>query len=667
MLDAMKRHEKMILKLFAILILIGKTISYKDDFKKSCSNDELTRLGCACNSDAQITSPDSKKFDGTCSKGIFALSCFLSNTIDDFDIVIENLNDLEHVCWSDIKIENIYSIAQGSFAGLNFKTWQKTRNIHLTLSKLNRIESNAFEDMQLSENQSLIIELDSPFLVNNKTFSVEKTWDYNCFSYIKNCKQLTIQNFIHNTDKFKLHTTYFDYSNIQTLIIRLSNFQGFVSTEWNHTHATVENVLIENCFLSSIDADTIGKFLSLKSVHIKSSQVNSIDEFAFKECCSSLSTLYLTDNSIQNLRNNTFVGLEKLEYLNVDENPIETIHPQAFNVFESNLKKLSLKSTYLKSTSTWLNSIMINLKELILSNTYHLSELNFSHVFSMMPQLEYLALDKSFFLNKFKSLNEILNEIEDSVIQTSNLKYLDLNSAYLNINESEFFLLYATHRNCLWTKVLNKTFVKVNEHHPCNCALIYLYRNLANLKMPYQLSPSQEIFSHQFLHDYYDADFDWSNTHKLNNLLTYLPKCYANLVYQSMNLSLMRMLEVECGFSSDECSPTNPTAIVSTTSLASEMTKSQNRNDLINTKQIDSNYIMPFVFVFFSFILVLIIVLSLKAKREYKSKFHMKFNRSILNSTDDFGEMNELEQNRRRRSEIFAINVDNAGSLVSFD
>jgi hypothetical protein len=284
----------------------------------------------------------------------------------------------------------------------------------------------------------------------------------------------------------------------------------------------------------------------------------------------------------------------------------------------------------------------------------------------MMPQLEYLALDNSFYLNGFKSLNAILNEIEEAGIQTSNLKYLDLNSAYLNINETEFFLSYGTHRNCLWNGVLNKTFVKVNEHHPCNCALIYLYRNLANLKIPYQSSSTQEP-NNQYLHDYYDANFDWSNAHKFNNLLAYLPKCYANLMYQSMNLSLMRMLEVECGFSSDECSPNDSTPIASTKNLPSKITTSQNSNYILNTKQIDSNYIMPLVFVFFSIVLVTIVILSLKAKREYKRKFHMKFNRSIINSTDEFSEMNELEQNRRRRSEIFAINVEDAASLVSFD
>jgi Leucine-rich repeat (LRR) protein len=195
------------------------------------------------------------------------------------------------------------------------------------------------------------------------------------------------------------------------LVIRLSSFQGFVSSEWNHTRAAIENVLIENCFLNSIDKSTIGNFLSLRNVQIKSSQVNSIDDFAFEECCASLSTLNLNGNSIQHLRNNTFVGLENLQYLNLDENPIEAIDSQSFDTFKSNLKKLSLKFTYLKSTTTWLNQVMGSLKELDLSNTFHLNEVDFSQIFSMMPQLEYLALDKSFYLNRFKNLNEILNKI----------------------------------------------------------------------------------------------------------------------------------------------------------------------------------------------------------------------------------------------------------------
>jgi hypothetical protein len=655
----------MIFKVFGLLILFGKTITYKENSKRTCLNDELTRLGCVCNSDNQIAMLDSNKVEGTCSKGIFALSCFLSNASNDFDYVIENLNDLDHVCWSDIRINNIFAMGQGSFGGLNFKTLQKNRDIHLMLSKISRIESDAFEDIQIGENQSLIINLDSP-LESQSTFSIEKNWEYNCFSHIKNCKQFVIQNFIHKTEKFKLHTAYFDYSNVQMLVIRLSSFQGFVSSEWNHTRAAIENVLIENCFLNSIDKSTIGNFLSLRNVQIKSSQVNSIDDFAFEECCASLSTLNLNGNSIQHLRNNTFVGLENLQYLNLDENPIEAIDSQSFDTFKSNLKKLSLKFTYLKSTTTWLNQVMGSLKELDLSNTFHLNEVDFSQIFSMMPQLEYLALDKSFYLNRFKNLNEILNKIQDSRVETTNLKYLDLSSAYLSINETEFFTLYKVHGNCLWNQVLNKTLVKVNEHHSCSCALIYLYRNLANLKIPYKLSSSQEPFN-QFLHDYYDANFDWSNTYKFNNLLAHLPKCYANLIYQCMNLSLLRQLEIECGFTTDECRPVNLTTIISTTNLPSEITtKSQNNNGL-NTKQIDSNYIMPVVFLFFSFILISIVVLSLKARREYKRKFHMKFNQSIYNSTDEFGEMNELEQNRRRRSEVFAISIDDAASLVSFD
>lgn len=294
-----------------------------------------------------------------------------------------------------------------------------------------------------------------------------------------------------------MKTSYFEGSEIETLSIEnVNDFGGFesdtiITTNLSTTH--IKNLAISKCYLKTLSAQTIGNFNGLISVSLTWSGLAQIEPNSFIHCCNRLKYLDLSNNLIHALTADAFVGLDSLEHLVLDNNPLEFLEQQSaeivFNTFSTSLVKLSLRSTpiqWLLNNSTT-TTTMLALKELHLADTNRLDALNLKHLLRNAPSLEYLDLAASNVIKSHVTLNGLVSKL--AAIMNGggnmNLRFVDLSNPWsVYLNDSQFRESFSRHGQCLWRGLLNQVFVKLDANHPCDCTLFYFYRNLINYYFP---------------------------------------------------------------------------------------------------------------------------------------------------------------------------------------
>lgn len=249
-------------------------------------------------------------------------------------------------------------------------------------------------------------------------------------------------------------------------------------------------MLITKCYLKTLRLHTIGTFNSLESLQVTSSGLAEIESDSLGECCRGLKTLNLANNLLTALSELSFHGLTSLEYLNLENNPLELLDPGLLDPLRASLIRLDLKSTRVRH----LNGTLVNmasLTDLILADT---SELEYTPdtldvIFVNSPRLEYLDLSSSRLVtSQSTALNRLLDKLDELIAEpyaSRSLKFIDLSrSSGVYLNDTQFRASFGRRGQCLWRGLLDRVFVRLDANHPCDCTLFYFYRNLGKYQFP---------------------------------------------------------------------------------------------------------------------------------------------------------------------------------------
>ncbi len=367
---------------------------------------------------------------------------------------------------------------------------------------------------------------------------------------------------------------------------------------------------------------TIGKFYLLEGLQIKKSGLTLISGQVFENCCQNIQKLYLDDNLIKIIESEIFSGLTNLEYLNLEKNPITFIEKSAFDSVRKTLKKLNLKSTNLKSLEDSyfeMNSML----ELTLEETHSLKLENVNIILKNSPNLRYLALSESNIVKTYPNLNFLLDEFEANLPNNSSFKYLDVSAFGVELDETIFNENFNQTKNCLWSKLLDQTFIKVDSNHQCNCALLYIYRNLTRFDFPFlnetALSYESDL-SRPYLHDYFRIKIDTKEDSKVwqwKEIIQLLPKCYIQLLLESFDFNSITHLETKCGLwneNNKNCTEVSKTTFSPTSAIKNTT------SEFLTTKTISSPYMLPVLVCLFVFSLVIIVLNVLKTRKKFSKK-----------------------------------------------
>jgi len=430
-----------------------------------------------------------------------------------------------------------------------------------------------------------------------------------------------------------IRTSFFSNSDIENLVISYTNFKGFISdADTQLENIQIKNIIIDSCFIKIINYQTIGKFHLLEGLQIKKSGLSLISGQVFENCCKSIQKLFLDNNLIEIIEYEIFGGLSSLNYLNLESNPIQYIEKGAFDSMRQSLRKLNLKSTNVISLEDSYFA-MSSIKELILTDTRRLELGNINVILANSPHLQYLALDESRIVKSFQNLNYFFDEFEFNLPYNFSLKYLDVSTYGVELDENLFKSNFNVSKNCLWSKLLEKTFIKVDSNHPCNCALLYIYKNITKFNFPFSNSSIlsyESDLSRPYLHDYFKirSDTKTASIWEWKEILQLLPKCYTQLLLESFDFSSINQLETKCGLWEED--NFNCTEVTRTTALPTMPTSFKNSTeDISTTKTISSPYMIPVLISLLVFSLVVIFLSVLKTKKKFSNKLQNNSKHSL--------------------------------------
>ena len=422
------------------------------------------------------------------------------------------------------------------------------------------------------------------------------------------------------------------------------NFKGFIlDADPILNNISIKNIIIDNCYLKIINLETIGNFVTLNGLQVKNSGVSVISSKVFEYCCKNIKQLYLDNNLLELIENDALTGISNLAYLNVEHNPIEYIEINAFNSFRNHLLKLNMGSTNIISFNDSYYK-MNALRELILTNTHKLNPDNIAVILKNAPSLEYLKLDDSNILKTSQNLNELFDQVELNLPSQhtdeskTHLKYLDMSCHDVELNETLFEVDFNRTKNCLWSNLLSKTFIKVNPDHPCNCALFYIYQNLTKFEFPIlnETFDYESDLTRSYLHDYFRVNLTkiTANEWKWKEILALLPKCYVQLLLDNFSFDTVNYMEEKCGLRDYDlnCSEVRTTTkkIFTTFPRTTTFLARNTTNDNFGTKTISSPYTLPILFSLFSFSILIIILSILKTKRDFSNKLRVNNNHALF-------------------------------------
>lgn len=443
-------------------------------------------------------------------------------------------------CYSGLNFEQVDLIVKNAFEKINLLS-----SAILSFKKVSKIDSFAFNHIK----NPIAIRLDDDY---TSSTSIIAQLEKNCFSNISN---LTLIEFT----KFKLlelKSDFFQNSIIETIFINRSRFFGFNSSQ--NLNTIVKNLFIKDSYTNGILNDEImGYFYSLETVKILNSGIEIVL--------------------------NTFEKYVHLKYLDLGLNSIKSID------FNNQLIKLSL----FNNPVTNFKFIGDKLEFLNLDSTL------IERFTIKAPNLQYISLADSKLITKYKNLNSLLDQIE--INHVNDLKLIDITHHEVFIDSSLFSKDYLNKKDCLWNQIINRTFVKINKNHKCDCSTIYLYKNL-DLTL-------EEIKS--------------------------VPTCYAKLLIETK----VKQREKECAFENT----VNMNCSFSSVSTMMPSTDKTIDHELFERKTIIWEFTIPVIIGTFASSLIILSFFILKAKMEFSKKFDNIFLSNVLNrSNADQSEMNEI-------------------------
>jgi hypothetical protein len=572
----------------------------KNDF---CTNLNIQNLGCSVSSEDSYTCPGGK---------IECLFRYDQYEFDnDFEYLIGTLNQLDKCCWSSLSFENVYKIIYQSLLLINFSKFN-VNGIYLSFKNVYKIDSNAFDMSLMSDDDidyfraNFYIELNTLALFEDKKpVSLQLKDDTFQNLYCKQLKFTNFQNF-YSKQSLVLSSKMFIYSIIEQLVIKKSNFTGFIDDYKLHQqelgYLTTLMIVDSSFFKGKINKFSIGYFNGLENVYIVNSSIEFIEANTFEN---EIKQLVLDNNLLVKLNKEIFKHLSKLEYLSLENNPLVIIEKDTFEIFSQNLKKLCLKSTKIFKFENFY-PLMPAIEELVLSSNSFITTSDLMLIMKKSPKLKYL--DVSNIMN-LTNILDTLEQIDSLVSKTTDLKYFDIRNEGI-IDEKEFFnRVSETYLNSL----LSKTFIHVNSNHPCNCAIFYLYKKFLTYEIPVEISKKLLENTTIFMHSYVGV------RENLENAMVLLPKCYRNLIFNKPN-DIFDEYSNNCIIKSTTKRMTEATS--STTVLTTTETKTvEDREKITNDKTIDLHYALPFMILTFVCMFLAVIIIAVKHRVEHRSKF----------------------------------------------
>lgn len=667
--------------IFFVLLIFQIKISRIEPRKmnkdSSCSNTRLQKYGCKCISDFN----QDYLANSNCQNGFYMLSCLFKTQFyrnDYFEIISNELDQMNLYCWYGFEFKNVFKISSKWLENLNLIKIKKNSNFLIDFKSINKIDSYAFEYVNQT-NFNFMIKIDSLMQDN---FNNQLILDDKCFNNIRNCKFLILTNFL---NKINLKASQFLNSNIETLMISFSNYNGITNDLHYKTSISIQNIFLNYCYIDRINQDTFGSFNSLRKAIIQNSNVEIIEKNAFQFCCLNLEQLHLNNNQIRVISGRTiFRGLENLIYLNLESNPLEKIVRNSFDSFKSTLKKLNLGSTNLIQLNEFYYDLA-ELEELVLSRTPYLDVINIDFIINNSPKLTYLDFKESFLIKQSSNLNIIFDKLENIIKykKEKTLKFIDLSYYNISIDDDIFTQSFDDNDLCLWNNLLNNTFIVVDENHECNCGLFYLYHNLLKYEFPYNLQPVMNEYeiNNQFLHQYFRINLDDYVLSEWQYVFLKMPKCYRKLWLQDFSLDLIRIEELKCGIwpvqiNSLNCSnriktTREPKTTRSTTKLFSSTNLANYSTDLYYNRKFSDKLSIPIILSVFILWVFVITILVYKARYDYRKNFLKKIKKSLNGTIIESKELNNLSiisSGNLKSVEIFNQNnsSEDSDSLLSF-
>ena len=143
-------------KILNFIYLLTAFLFHLNDTKPACFNADLEQLNCDC--------PELDLASDQCLNGISELSCSFRNTtsVNQIDEVWMILNEMNELCWTGFKFENVHQL--NSYSILKLALFNSDE-IPFKLKNVQAIRANAFKSMSLYDNDlKLAIEIDSQVL-----------------------------------------------------------------------------------------------------------------------------------------------------------------------------------------------------------------------------------------------------------------------------------------------------------------------------------------------------------------------------------------------------------------------------------------------------------------------------------------------------------------------
>lgn len=618
-----------------------------------CNSADLEILGCSIEQIYSINSNDYL----SCPSGSSLVNCkFSNNQSEDKNDLSNFLNNLQQLnvnkcCWSILNFENVYNIPTMAFENVTLiQTTQYGNRVYLAFENVYQISKSAFdmgeiEDFKITKNlaQNLIIEFNG---AKNSVFD-NKQLVINDFAFNSlQCQRLTFMNYLGlnvNNTYLNLKSSMFFNAAVDSLIIKNTNLNyGFDDTlvVWNDNPGEINTIVIDNCYLykNTLTNLTVGNFVFLKNFILIDSSIKHVEENSFISYCYDndgneddddqndesdyLVQLVLNNNILHHIHNYSFKCLTRLEYLSLENNPIRTIEPNSFDMFKSSLRKLNLKSVQITKLSSFM-PYMGNLSELILSNNNQLTLNDLKFVFKQAKNLNYLDLSNTI-LTLNENILEALEAINNQIIQfgvtyEDTLKFIDISNVnyQLNaINDTQFKKHFENFGNVNYlNNLLKDTFIYLNPNHECNCAIIYLYKNLFNYKLPIIINnASVDYIDYRinYMHNYVNISSNYMY------VMSFLPKCYRNLMFNYSNFNnIFEDNKHKCGF----YPPVSTKSTRSTTEIISTTVVIDNNHITVKNSIVEIHYVLPFTAGIFVIMILAIFIIAIKHKQQYRKEF----------------------------------------------
>lgn len=142
---------------------------------------------------------------------------------------------------------------------------------------------------------------------------------------------------------------------------------------------------LTNMYLSSLEGlRNIPNISSVTSLWLIDNKLQQIQQNIF-DGLYNLQSLNLRNNQLQQIQSNAFIGLQNLQLLDLADNKLHQIQPNAFNGLQ-NLEKLELQDNQLQQINPQVFAGLQNLQGLFLYNNLLTSE-NITAILTALPEL----------------------------------------------------------------------------------------------------------------------------------------------------------------------------------------------------------------------------------------------------------------------------------------